>query len=211
MERKTHIAVFDALDTVQGYRGAELGKSKQFYQDHIAGELGISREEMLQTVPYERQLELTGQAIQRGNLEPVILPGVEYAFGFVKGLAVPMKPVIVTADLPECAALTTQPLVDVGLLTADDVYGIAELGSKKDPETWRKAQAAYFAGPGNNVAWVFEDTEGNLRAAMEAYDLNSRSGFLVKHEDAGRQELEDGVHRGNLGSLVTFLGSRAPF
>ena len=32
------IIIFDSLDTIQGYKGAEPGESKRFYQERIAEE-----------------------------------------------------------------------------------------------------------------------------------------------------------------------------
>jgi hypothetical protein len=209
----TAIMIFDALDTVQGYKGAPLGESKYFLQKHLAQEAGISQWNFVHSVPYERQLELTAEAIQRGDLEPVMLPGTDDAFNFVKELGI--RPVIVTADIPEAAVLTTKPIVDEGYVAANDVYAIAKLGSKRELTTWEKAREAHF--PDTYVLGVFEDSDSNLVAAMRAYDS---LGFLVMQESthptstcfishlpariASGKDLKE-VTRGNLPSIVVKL------
>lgn len=157
--------VFDCLDTLQGYAGAPPGASKQFYQAHLAQVEGMSVEALLEQIPYEEQCRMTGEEIRKGNLKPVALDGAEGIVACVRSFGI--RPVIVTADFPETAALAAKPLVDAGLIGPEDVYAIAALGSKKAPETWKNARECYF--PGGEIMGVFEDTKANLTAAVEAY------------------------------------------
>src|SRR3989338_2420536 len=100
------------------------------------------REQMLATVPYEAQLWMTVMEIQKGNLEPVVLPGADGVIEVVKSQRI--RPVIVTADMPYSAALTTMPLTERGLVNPGNVYGMNALGSKKKAETWRRVRETYF-------------------------------------------------------------------
>ena len=166
------IVVFDALDTIQGYKGALPGQSKRFYQERIAQAAGMNLEEFLQKVPYDVQLWMAYFEQQKGNLEPVMLPGAEEIIRYF--LRTGYQPIVVTADIPESALNTMKPFTDLGLIDPMNVYAINCLGSKKKTSTWKQAQEKHF--PQGEPKVVFEDTEANLAAAMEAYHCG---GYLV--------------------------------
>jgi len=192
--------IFDALDTVQGYKGAPIGGSKGFNQAYVAQQLGMSQEQMLSEVPYEAQLWMAGEGIIRGDLEPVLLEGAKEIIELVKQEGI--TPVIVTADVPYCAALATKPLTDRGLIELKHVYGMNALGSKKEATTWEKVRATHF--PTNAIAGIFEDSEPNLKAALNAYTSERKfsSGYLVKQADWIVTEHRKHLVQGNLPSLT---------
>jgi len=186
--------IFDALDTIQGYKDA-LGSSKRFYQERIAEAAGMNVDKFLQKVPYDVQLWLTYFEQQKGNLEPVMLPGADEVIDYVKSRSI--RPVVVTADIQESAEITMRPFIDAGLIDPTDVYAINHVGSKKNPETWAKARGQYFSD--KEIKGVFEDTEANLQAALESYDSK---GYLVKHTDSGLSAVSARIVRGNLFHLM---------
>jgi hypothetical protein len=190
----TRVVVIDCLDTIQGYNGAEHGISKPFYQAVIAREQNLSVAEMVATVPYERQLEWTARMLERGDLEPIALPGSFALFGYLSQAGLEAR--IVTADIPEAAVYTTKPFVDAGLITYDRVHAIASLGSKKQSVTWKRAQEVHY--PGTSVVGVFEDTEENMQAAMTAYVCN---GYHAKEAAGGLTVVLSTIVRGNLYAL----------
>ena len=203
----TNIIVFDALDTLQGYRGAPKGTSKQFYQEYLARQAGMGREAFLQATPYATQLEQTVRAIESGNLEPIMLEGAEQTLRYVNEQG--LTPVIVTADIPEGARLTAKPMVDAGLIAPERVYAIDHVGKKSEIVTWRKAGELYF--PDDTVIGVFEDSEDYLFKSRMAYAQSHPSlekmifgnetgtriaapGFLVEEESLGGKSWAE--HRG---------------
>lgn len=217
-----NIIIFDALDTLMGYRGAPKGASKQFYQEHLAQQAEMTREAFLQTTPYGVQLEQIVRETERGNLEPVMLEGAEQTLRYVNERR--LTPVIITADSPEGARLTTKPMVDAGLVLQSDVHAIARLGKKSDPEVWKKAET-YFAPFSDwfpKVMAVFEDSEEYLTAACQAYGrfistnreyllggceascIVPVPGFLVQEEATHGEQYAERKWRGN----HTFLRQR---
>ncbi len=167
-----NVIIFDALDTIVGYKGAPLGESKLFYQQRLAIEHSMQIGQMLQTVPYETQLEWTVRLYERGDLEPIPLDGSLELLEYFSREGLDCR--IVTADIPEGAAYTAKSFLDAGLITSDKVHAIARLGSKIDVETWTNTQRLYF--PDASISSVFEDTRVNLDAAVLAYKT---IGFLV--------------------------------
>ena len=193
MEKK--IMIFDALDTIQGYRDAPLGSSKQFYQKRISEAAGMNVDEFLQKVPYDVQLWLTYFELQKGNLEPIMLPGADEIIGYVKSREI--KPIIVTADIPKSAEIATRPFIDAGLIDPTNIYAINYVGIKKDPQTWAKIKEQYFDN--EKIVGVFEDTQANLQAALESYVGN---GYLVKQTDSSLNIVSPRIVKGNLFHLM---------
>jgi len=169
------IIAFDALDTIQGYKGADPGKSKPFYQEHVAKRLGMRREEMLETVPLEEQLWLTYEAIIAGNLEPIALPGTVDLLKYVHDIG--RTPVIITADIPQAAAATCSPFTEAGLVQPEHVAAIHHLGRKSDITVWQRARDIWF--PKSDIVGVFEDSDTYAHAAAQG--LSSWS-YLVRPE-----------------------------
>ncbi|MBW2982201.1 hypothetical protein KY343_04950 [Candidatus Woesearchaeota archaeon] len=165
------VVVFDSLGTIQGYEGAEPGKHKEFYLQKVAEEHGMSVEEMLGNVPAETYLQWTAEMIRDKKLIPKALPGAEKKIYEIREEG--FRPIIITADIPEGAELTSRLFVESGLINQEDVHGIIELGSKTDPQTWRKAKELHF--PQGLVNIVYEDTPQNLGAAIRAFSV--RDGF----------------------------------
>lgn len=197
------IAIFDCLDTLQGYVGAPDGAAKKHYQSHLARVAGMPLDEFLASVPYEDQLRLTGEEIRRGGLTPRLMDGASEVLSYLRNQGV--EPIIVTADIPEAAALTTRPIVETGLVSAERVYAIHHLGSKKQAETWARAKQQYFAD--EKTISVYEDTPENLEAALTAYRVPYSAdglpfGFLVDAQAATMTRLPNRILRGNLRSLI---------
>jgi len=135
------IMIFDSLDTIQGYEGAQPGLNKRHYQEVLAKGLGINFEEFMEDVSFETQLWLTAYAIRNGVLTPKQIPGSEEILEYVRNEGI--EPIIVTADVPQAAELTTKSFVESGLV--ERVYAINDIGSKKDPETWKKNSRKIFS------------------------------------------------------------------
>jgi beta-phosphoglucomutase-like phosphatase (HAD superfamily) len=192
------IAVFDALDTIQGYAGASLGASKRFYQNVIAAANSLTVEELLERIPYEEQLRMTFEEQEKGNLTPTMLPRSPDVIELVKSHEI--KPIVVTADIPESAENTLRPFVEAGLINQEDVHAINYLGSKKDPQTWTRARQELF--PDTDVQLVFEDTPENLEAALETYE--TAKGYLVTTEPTLVTQ-SDRIVRGDLYHLRSEL------
>jgi hypothetical protein len=209
----TKVVVLDCLDTIQGYRDAEPGKSKLFYQAAIAREHQMAVDHMLATVPYETQLEWTARLLERGDLEPIAMPGAQSLLQLYRSAGLECR--IVTADIPEAAVYTTKPFVDVGLITSDQVHAIARLGSKREEATWLAVQQQYF--PDKHVLAIYEDTRANLDAALEVYV--GATGFHVRNsgyidvrgsperipDHALIDELESPVFHGRLSTIANVL------
>ena len=179
------IVIFDSLDTIQGYVGAQPGKNKEFYLEKVTTKHGMSTSEMIRDVPVDQYLQWTAEMIHNKELVPRILPGAAKLIteGYrTKGI----RPIIITADIPEGAALATWPLVESGLVAAADVHGIYELGSKKQSATWAKAKELFE--PNTDVWTVFEDNAANLAAALKAYagsDPRETFGYQVSEKPSG--------------------------
>ncbi len=179
---KEIITIFDSLGTVQGYKGAEPAKHKEFYLGKVAEEHNMQVEEMLKHVPAETYLQWTAEMIHNRQLTPTILPGAGKLIQSYRDNGI--RPVIVTADIPEAAMLTSDPLVKAGLINKEDVYAILDLGSKKESSTWKKAKGLYF--PSGLVKSVYEDTPANLDGAIQAYSGNTNfAGYLVNEDRNG--------------------------
>jgi len=173
----TDVAVFDSLDTIQGYVGADFGKNKDHYLSRIAEAHGMTKEEMAKTVSVDQQLQWTYELLQEGKLVPRILSGVEDLLTVYIERGV--RPVVLTADIQGSADLVTAPLVKKGLLRKQDVHGIHP-ASKKDPNTWTEQLERYV--PNANVVAIYEDTQANLDAAVKGYKC---PGYLVKETPSG--------------------------
>jgi hypothetical protein len=172
---RTNIVVFDALDTIQGYAGARLGKSKPFYQQRIAQRAGMTRDELLSRVPLEEQLHMAYDAIAAGDLEPVPLSGAIELLEYVHASG--RTPVIVTADIPQAATLTCAPFTQSGLVRYEHVAAMHHIGKKESPETWSRTKEIWF--PKSIVEAVFEDGATYVCAAALAFDAQ---GYLVRFE-----------------------------
>jgi hypothetical protein len=175
-DNASNVVVFDSLGTIQGYEGAEIGKHKEFYLQKVSEAHGMSVEEMLGNVPAETYLQWTAEMIYDGKLVPKSLQGAEKIIQERKSKG--FRPVIVTADIPEAAELTSKPFVESGLISALDVYAILDLGSKKNPQTWTKWK--YENMDKSRIASVYEDTPANLDGALSAFQTY---GFLVKETE----------------------------
>ncbi len=193
------IIIFDALDTIQGYKGAGPGASKRFYQEHLARKMEFPLELFLKIFPYEAQCSILRYEITNGNLEPVALPGAKELLTSV--ISQGITPIIVTADFPKTADLTTKPLQ--GLVSPDNIYAVASLGSKKESSCWKTVRERYF--PSEKILGVFEDTPENLSAAIAAY---STIGYLVDEKTVGIDRTLHDTVKGGLAALRLELEQR---
>ena len=171
------VVVFDLLDTIQTYRGA-AGSAKDHYMEATAHSFGLTVDDMKKTKKSGKHLDYldrTADLIEDGTLEPEMVEGAGDLVQRVKETYGGARAVIVTGDYEKGARLAAHPLVKAGIVDSQDVYAVQDIGDKKNPETWRKAQQKSF--PNNKVVAVVEDGEDNLEAAMEGYECD---GVLVK-------------------------------
>ena len=194
------IIIFDALDTIQGYKGAPAGQSKRFYQDHIARQAGFKNtDEFLTKVPYDVQLWMNYFELQKGNLEPIIIPGAELMMALYPKSR--FDKYIVTADIPEAALLTCKPFIDNDDIQPQNIIAMNHLGNKKKPTTWKKVHEEYF--PKQKVEVVFEDSIDNLFAAGKAYGLKENA---LCHIQRGKEPVTLDTHvAGDIYSLAINL------
>jgi hypothetical protein len=171
------IVVFDSLDTIQGYEGAEPGKNKDYYLKKTAAAMGISVEEMLK-LPTEQYLSVLANMMKTGELVTRSIPGAEDLI--LQYIGQGIRPVIITADIEAGARESSKPFVSKGLIRQSDVHAVLDIGSKADPATWVKAVERYQ--PGSRVVAVYEDTQKNLDAAIKAYKVD---GYLAKETASG--------------------------
>lgn len=172
------IVVFDSLDTIQGYVGAAVGKSKAYYLQKTAEAHGMTVEEMEKNVPVDTYLAWTADLLREGVLVPRIIDGVESLLRDY--ISQGIRPVVITADRQDSADMTSAPIVKKRLIRKQDVHGIQHIGSKKKPETWKQALDLY--DPGCKVVAVYEDTQANLEAAVIGYKC---PGYLAKETSSG--------------------------
>ncbi len=188
------IMIFDCLDTIQGYKGAKIGYSKQFYQEHVAKENNFTMDEFL-NAPVEEQLYLTLNELQKGNLEPIMLKGAKELLYYVKEKK--LTSIIITADLTESAVFTTKPFVDKKLIFSNNIHGIFYEGNKKQTKTWTKIKNLYF--PKAKIKGIFEDSSKNLVAAVSAYNT---FGYQVCQKKSKLSLVNSNIVKGNLFSLL---------
>lgn len=175
---KEKIVIFNALDTIQGYKGAKQGKSKPFYQKHIAKQAGYKNvEKFIYEVPYETQLWMTFFELQKGNLEPIPIAYSDLVMASYKQEGI--EPIIVTADIPKSAALTCKYFVDEGIIKPENIIAMSHLGSKFKSQSWAKTQQEFFSD--KKVIGIYEEEPEEVMAAGKAYKLGIEGMFQVKN------------------------------
>ena len=147
-----------------------------------------------------------------GREEIYIMPGFAETVLYLREQKV--RPVVVSAGTPwvlehtvelaarEYSARAGRHLTREQLVAPTDLVSTVPIGSKKDPQTWRRAVQPYA---GAEVIAVYEDTFANLTAAMPG--VTPQVGYHVTSTQNGLARLcrDERIYRGHMLEVLEHL------